>query len=108
MQLLNVFALVVGLEAARLEAQLLGPGLDPAFQLLQGEVPVEQGVPATELVEVDAVQDGDALRGGHQRSSSTAARTLSGATSTPQRGSPGASSRTKPTPSRVAFLSRVT
>ena len=63
------------------------------------------GRPAVQPVEVDAVQDGDAVL--HRPcNSATAARTSSSATGQPVRTSPGASTSTKPTRPPRRFLSR--
>src|SRR5689334_14500026 len=100
MQVLHELALGVGLKEARLQVELAGETLDLNLELGQGEVAVDVLVAPAEHVEVDAVQDLDPVPGAHHhrpRISSTAARTLSGGSRSPQRGSPGSEIRTKPT-----------
>src|SRR5215211_3880015 len=78
---LPIFALRVRLEEGRLQVQLPGVALDPRLELGEGEVAVDVVVPTAQHVEVDAVQDLDAVASyGTHRSSSTTARTLSGST----------------------------
>ena len=109
MQVLDELRLAVGVKEARLQAELVSVTVDPALELVQRQVAVVLARAPAEHVQVDAVQDRDPVVGRwtHPRcSSSTAALTLSGSTRWPTTGSPGRSSRTKPTPSAVRFLSR--
>ena len=63
------------------------PAADPLLQLAQREAAVDLRVAAVEDVEVDAVQDGDAVAGGgHPSSSSTAAADPSGVDQLPDPG----------------------
>ena len=62
-QVLDELALGVGLEEDRLEPQLARPAADLPLQLVEREAAVDRGVAALEDVEVDAVQDGDAVVG---------------------------------------------
>src|SRR5215207_4648400 len=106
-QVLDELALVVGLELPGLEVELPRPAPDLLLELGEGEAAVVLGITATEDVQVCAVHDLDAVVGGRaQRSSSTAALTISPRSATPVRTSPGRSTSTNPTPSAPAFLSR--
>ena len=88
MQLLDELALVVGLEEARLEPQLVRELGDLALELRQREAAVELRRAPLERVEVDAVQDGDAVP--HRAaSSSIAARRSSSATAAAGARAPG-------------------
>ena len=62
-QVLDELALGVGLEEGRLEVQLVRPGADLPLQLVEREAAVDLGVATVEDVEVDPVQDGDAVVG---------------------------------------------
>src|ERR1039458_8178566 len=88
--MLHERALVVGVEEPRVELQLAGLPLDPAFELRQRERAVENRITAAELVEVDPVHDLHPVAlAHHSTSSATAARTSSTGTSQPVRTSPG-------------------
>ncbi len=63
-QVLDELALVVGLEEDRFEPELVRPVGDPLLQLAQREAAVDLRVATVEDVEVDAVEDGDAVAGG--------------------------------------------
>src|SRR5207244_13015893 len=58
-QVLDVLALVVGLEERRLEPELARPALDPDLELGEAEAPVVLGRAAVQRVEVDPVHDLD-------------------------------------------------
>ena len=107
-QVLDELALGVGLEEDRLEAELAGEAADPPLQLVEREAAVDRGVAALEDVEVDAVQDGDAVVGGSGSSRSRAPPRrrgpYPGRAPGPSRGSPGSERRTKPTPGGGALL----
>ena len=63
-QVLDELALGVGLEEDRFEPELARPAADLLLQLAQREAAVDLRVAALEDVEVDPVQDGDAVAGG--------------------------------------------
>src|SRR5205807_7725026 len=110
LQPLHELALVVGLEEARLQAQLAPELGDAALQLDVREVPVDLRIAAPQLAEVDPVHDLDAVAAQlHQAAanSRTAATSSCSSTGQPGRASPGASTSTNGTawPCR-RFLSR--
>src|SRR4051794_29565581 len=107
MEVLDEIALGVRLEERGLEIKLTGEALDLNLELREREVAVDVVIAAAEHVEIDAMHHLDSVASDRAHlSSSTTARTLSGSTSSPQRGSPGSESSTNPSPSRLCFLSR--
>src|SRR5262245_6603701 len=56
----DVLGLAVRLTAVHLELELAAPFVDAALELVQAEPAVERRITATDDVEVDPVQDGDA------------------------------------------------
>src|SRR6185436_12167175 len=108
-QTFHVLALGVGLEEARLEPELPRPVADPHLELDQREGAVVLGVALAEHVEIDTVQNLDAVAHADHvpdRSSSIASTSASSATSTCVTTSPGARRRTRFRRSPLRFLSR--
>ena len=85
-QLLDELALVVGLEEARVEVELVREGVDRLLELEERHAAVVLGIAATDLVEVDPVHDVDAVAGvGHVRRGLWQARARGAAGVAPRR-----------------------